>query len=211
MKVPVRVVIVDDHDVVRRGLRSILSACADLEIAGEASTGRQALQLIATTKPDVVLLDLQLPDMHGLDVLSTLGVANGEGPAVVVLTVHDDDDIVLKAVKAGAKAYVLKHATGDELLRVIRHVAQGGQVYDPVVVQAFMRDEQRTSDLRILTDHELEVLRMVAAGATNREIGQQLYLSADTVKSHLETIYRKLQVADRTHAVAVAMRKGLLA
>lgn len=211
MKVPVRVVIVDDHDVVRRGLRSILSACADLEIAGEASTGRQALQLIATTKPDVVLLDLQLPDMHGLDVLSSLGVGNGEGPAVVVLTVHDDDDIVLKAVKAGAKAYVLKHATGDELLRVIRHVAQGGQVYDPVVVQAFMRDEQRTSDLRILTDHELEVLRMVAAGATNREIGQQLYLSADTVKSHLETIYRKLQVADRTHAVAVAMRKGLLA
>ena len=123
---------------------------------------------------------------------------------------HDDDEIVLRAVKAGASGYVLKHASADELIRVIRHVAAGGRHFDEVVVKAFLSDEQRAKDKELLTPHELEILRMVAAGATNREMAHHLFLSVDTVKSHLEAIYRKLEVSDRAHAVAVAMRKGLL-
>ncbi len=206
----IRILIVDDHDVVRRGLVSILSGCSDLEVVGEAASGEEALSLAASLRPDIVLLDLKLPGMHGLEVLPLLLEASADPPAVVVLTVHDDDDIVLKAVKAGAKGYVLKHASAEELVHAIRRVAAGGQHFDEVVVQAFLKDEQRGKEQRLLTNHELEVLRMVAAGATNREVGQQLFLSPDTVKSHLEVIYRKLEVSDRAHAVAVAMRKGLL-
>jgi DNA-binding NarL/FixJ family response regulator len=206
----IRILIVDDHEVVRRGLHSILSAYGDLQVVGAATSGEEALILAKSLDPDVVLLDLQLPGMHGLEVIPEL-VENHDGrPRIIVLTVHDDDEIVLRAVKAGASGYVLKHASADELIRVIRYVAGGGQHFDEVVVQAFLSDEQHTRDQQLLTKHELEILRMVAAGATNREIGEHLFLSVDTVKSHLEAVYRTLEVTDRAQAVAVAMRKGLL-
>jgi DNA-binding NarL/FixJ family response regulator len=206
----IRILIVDDHEVVRRGLAGIIDGCADLSVAGTAASGEEAIALTRSLDPDLVLLDLQLPGMHGLDAIPQLVDARSGRPRIVVLTVHDDDEIVLRAVKAGASGYVLKHALADELIRVIRHVAAGGSHFDEVVVKAFLSDQQREKDLELLTPHELEVLRMVAAGATNREIAAQLYLSVDTVKSHLELVYRKLGVADRAHAVAVAMRKGLL-
>jgi DNA-binding NarL/FixJ family response regulator len=206
----VRILVVDDHEVVRRGLQSIIGACSDLQVVGTAASGEEALTLAKSAEPDLVLLDLQLPGMHGLEVINELAKANERCPKVVVLTVHDDDEIVLRAVKAGASGYVLKDASADELVGVIRHVAQGGRHFDEVVVKAFLSDEQRALERQLLTPHELEVLRMVAAGATNREVAEQLFVSADTVKSHLETIYRKLEVTDRAQAVAVAMRKGLL-
>jgi len=210
---PIRILIVDDHEVVRRGLHSILSACDDLLVVGTAASGEEAVLLADSVEPDLVLLDLQLPGMHGLEVIAQLAKDEKgpkEHPKIIVLTVHDDDEIVLRAVKAGASGYVLKHASADELIRVIRYVADGGRHFDEVVVKAFLSDEQRAFDRQLLTSHELEVLRMVAAGSTNREIAEHLFLSVDTVKSHLETIYRKLEVADRAQAVAVAMRKGLL-
>ena len=113
-------------------------------------------------------------------------------------------------MEAGARGYVLKHASAAELVNVIRHVAAGGEHFDEIVVRALLHDRQRSRDQRLLTDHEIEIMRMVAEGATNREVGARMYISPDTVKAHLETIYRKLEVSDRAHAVAVAMRKGLL-
>ena len=210
MEAPIRILIVDDHEVVRRGLEGILSACDDLQVVGQASSGEEAVSLAKTVQCDVVLLDLQMHGMHGLEVIPQL-VRDAEGrPRIIVLTIHDDDEIVLRAVKSGASGYVMKNASADELIRAIRHVAAGGRHFDEVVVKAFLSDEQRAKDKKLLTPHELEILRMVAAGATNREVAHHLFVSVDTVKSHLESIYRTLEVSDRAHAVAVAMRKGLL-
>jgi Response regulator containing a CheY-like receiver domain and an HTH DNA-binding domain len=205
-----RIVIVDDHAVVREGLERILAKCADLEVVGKASSGEEALNLAAALEPDLVLLDLSLPDMHGLEVLSALRDFDNP-PRVVVLTVHDDDDIVLGAVRGGAQGYVLKTATRDELLAAVRKVAAGGQSFDEVVVRALLRGDQREVLCSLLTARELEILRLVATGQTNKEIAAQLFISSDTVKGHLETTYRKLGVSDRAHAVAVAIRNGLVA
>lgn len=210
MDEPIRILIVDDHEVVRRGLESIVSACDDLQVVGIASSGEQAVTLANSVDSDVVLLDLQMAGMHGLEVIPLLIKEGDDRPKIIVLTVHDEPEIVLRAVKSGASGYVLKSASADELIRGIRYVAAGGRRFDEVVVKAFLSDEQRVKDRQLLTSHEREILRMVAAGATNRQVAQHLFISVDTVKSHLEAIYRTLEVSDRAHAVAVAMRKGLL-
>ena len=205
-----RVLIVDDHAVVREGLERIMAKCADLEVVGTASSGEEALDLAAALAPDLVLLDLSLPGMHGLDVLGALQKLS-RAPRVVVLTVHDDDDIVLGAVRGGAQGYVLKNATRDELIAAVRRVAAGGQAFDEVVVRALLRGDQREVLCSLLTAREHDILRLVAGGQTNKEIAAALFISADTVKGHLETVYRKLGVSDRAHAVAVAIRNGLVA
>lgn len=207
---PIKILIVDDHEVVRRGLEGILSASDDLEVVGQAASGEEAVCLAGTLDCDIVLLDLQMRGMHGLEAIPKLLKEGEDKPKVIVLTIHDDDEIVLRAVKSGASGYVMKNASADELVRAIRHVAAGGRHFDEVVVKAFLSDEQRAHDKELLTPHELEILRMVAAGATNRQVALHLFLSVETVKSHLEAIYRTLEVSDRAHAVAVAMRKGLL-
>ena len=204
-----RVLIVDDHAVVREGLERMMAKCADLEVVGTAASGEEALDLAVSRDPDLVLLDLSLPGMHGLDVLGALQTLP-RAPRVVVLTVHDDDDIVLGAVRGGAQGYVLKNATRDELIAAVRRVAAGGQAFDEVVVRALLRGDQRDVLCSLLTARELDILRLVAGGQTNKEIATALFISADTVKGHLETIYRKLGVSDRAHAVAVAIRNGLV-
>ena len=136
----IRILIVDDHEVVRRGLHGIMSACEDMQVVGAAASGEEAVSLAKSVDPDVVLLDLQLPGMHGLEVIPELAERHDGRPKIIVLTVHDDDEIVLRAVKAGASGYVLKHASADELVRVIRHVAHGGRDFDEVVVKAFLSE-----------------------------------------------------------------------
>jgi len=206
---PIRVFLVDDHEIVREGLRRMLGRCADLEVVGGAGSGEEALALIPSMRPDVVLLDLSLPGMQGLDVLRAL--REEETPAnVLVLTVHDDEDLVLGAARLGARGYVLKHATRDELAGAIRRVAAGGHYFGEEVIGALLNVEARQDDPAALTRRELDVLHLLTAGLANKEIGERLYLSADTVKTHLGNIYRKLGVESRAHAVAVALRRGLL-
>jgi DNA-binding NarL/FixJ family response regulator len=207
----IRLLIVDDHRVVREGLELMLSQCDEVEVVGAAESGEEALQLADELTPDLMLLDLELPGMHGLEVIRELSTRDEPRPRILVLTVHDDDDIVLGAVRGGADGYVLKHASRAELLSAIVRVAGGGQYFDDVVVRAFLEgDEKRREAVQPLTLREVEILRLVANGCTNKEIASQVFLSADTVKSHLENVYRKLGVSDRAHAVAVALRKGLL-
>jgi DNA-binding NarL/FixJ family response regulator len=206
----IRTLIVDDHEVVRQGLQLMLAQCKDLEIVGTAASGEEALRLVDELSPDILLLDLELPGMHGLDVIRELALRGNEHTKILVLTVHDDGDIVLGAVRGGAGGYVLKHASRDELVAAIRRVASGGKYFDEVVVRAFLEGDQREQAPSPLTERELEILRLVAGGFTNKEIGEQIFLSVDTVKSHLENVYRKLGVSDRAHAVAVALRSGLV-
>lgn len=203
----VRVMLVDDHEVVRLGLQRMLSCTSEIEVVGSASSGEEALALTRDLCPDLVLLDLSLTGMHGLEVLTRLR-ESGPEPKVLVLTVHDDTDIVVQAVRGGAQGYVLKDASQEELLGAIRRVAAGQTYFDSVVVHALLQSDERTKE-DALSDREVEVLRLLASGFTNKEIAGQLFLSPDTVKTHLSNAYRKLGVSDRAHAVAVALRKGL--
>jgi DNA-binding NarL/FixJ family response regulator len=205
----VRVLVVDDHDVVRHGLVALLQRYAEVEVVGSSGDGPDALEEIARSHPDLVLLDLQMPGMSGLEVLTHIRAMPGP-PHVIVLTAHGDDDLVLGAVRGGADGYVLKSAPPEELLAAIRSVARGGQRFDEVVVQAFLKEGEQERNRTLLTSRELEILRLVASGHSNGQIAQLLFISVGTVKDHLETVYRKLEVSDRAHAVAVALRKGVL-
>ena len=205
----IRLFIVDDHEMVREGIKFMLSHYPDIIVVGEAGTAAAALAKVPASAADILLLDLQLPDKPGLEVLAELqGWASS--PAVLVLTVHDDDDLVLGAARAGARGYVLKHTSHEELAMAIRRVAGGGHYFGPEVVGALVQGQRRAQEQPALTDREKDVLRLLVAGHANREIGERLFLSPDTVKTHLGNIYRKLGVDGRTQAVVVALRSKLL-
>jgi DNA-binding NarL/FixJ family response regulator len=206
----IRILIVDDHAVVREGLSSMLSRQPDLEIVGEAACGDHGLSLVRELSPDIMLLDLQMPGMHGLEVLSQLAKSGPEDTRVVVLSVVDEPELVLRAVRGGAQGYVLKSASRSELVAAIRRVAAGGQSFDEVVVRAFLTEKEKAASAELLTERETEILRLIATGCRNQSIAEQLYMSVSTVKGHLDDAYRKLGVSDRAHAVAVALRLGLL-
>jgi len=208
---PISVLVVDDHPVVRDGLVGMLGTYDDVTVVGTAGSGEEALRQADMLRPQVVLLDLQLPGLHGLEVLTRLK-SGEEAPRVIVLTVHDDDDLVLRAVQGGADGYVLKQASLEELVAAVRHVAAGGRRFDEVVVSALLeaREKERDAAAAALTARELDVLRLVSTGHSNKEVARELHLSAGTVKSYLDDIYRKLEVSDRAHAVATALRMGLL-
>jgi len=206
---PITLYLVDDHEMVREGLKLMLSHYSDIEVVGEAGTGGDAVTGVAAAGPAVVLLDLQLPDLPGLEVLARLQELDAP-PAVLVLTVHDDDDLVVGAARAGARGYVLKHTSHEELAQAIRSVAAGGHYFGADVVGALVDRDRRLAARPDLTDRELDVLRLLAAGLANREIGERLYLSSETVKTHLGNIYRKLGVDGRTQAVVAALQQKLL-
>ena len=206
----IRILVVDDHAVVRQGLVSMLSQFSDLSVVGTAAGGEEGIEAAARLAPDIVLLDLQMPGMQGLDVLAKLTQRDPSSPKVIVLTMHDDDDTVLKAVRGGARGYVLKHVSQEELADAIRHVAAGGTRFDEIVVSAFLKESRREEDHTLLSARDVEILRLVANGCSNKEVAERLYLSLGTIKTHLDEIYRTLGVSDRAHAVAVALRKGLL-
>jgi len=202
------VFLVDDHEVVREGIKRMLARVPGVAIIGEASDGEEALRDVPTARPDVVLLDMSLPGVQGLDVLRELQTLP-DPPRVVVLTIHDERELVLGAARLGAHGYVLKQASRDELVDAIAAAAEGGFYFSPEIVD-ILREPPAPAAPVPLSARELEVLRLVAAGAENREIAERLFVSSETVKTHLATIYRKLGVAGRAHAVAAALRQGQL-
>lgn len=207
---PIRVLVVDDHLVVREGLQHLLGSTSGFEVVGTAADGDEAIRLARALQPNVVLLDLGLPGKSGLDVISELA-RESDRPRILVLTVHQDEGMVLEAITRGASGYVLKQATREELLSALRKVAEGGRYFDSVVAEALLsaRAKAPTTD-DYLSAREILTLELVAAGFTNREIASKLFLSPDTVKAHLSEVFRKLGARDRTEAVAMAFRRGLV-
>ncbi|PZG21596.1 response regulator [Nonomuraea aridisoli] len=199
-----RLLIADDHPIVRDGLRAALSGEPDLEIVGEAADGEQAVRLAADLRPDIVLMDLRMPGMDGVAAIRLL---SGTGPRVLVLTTFDTD--VLPALEAGASGYLLKDAPPEELIRAVRATHRGETVLAPAVAGRLAGDLRRPARGR-LSPRELQVLRLVAGGATNKEAAADLFISEASVKTHLLHIYAKLDVRDRASAVAEAYRRGLL-
>ncbi len=203
--------IVDDHPIVRQGLRTYLSTRPGLEVVGEAADGKEAVAKAARLQPDVVLLDLVMPRGGGVDVIRRLRAA-GERPRVVVLTSFAGDDQVVEAVRAGAAGYLLKDVPPGELEAAIRLVHQGGVKLDPSVVGSLMAEVAGASPPRgldELTARERQVLTLLAEGRSNRELAAQLYVSEKTVKTHVSSILAKLRLTDRTQAALFAVRHGL--
>jgi DNA-binding NarL/FixJ family response regulator len=203
----VRVLIVDDHPVVRNGLRGMLDGEPGVEVVGEAADGAEALAVTPRVDPDVVLMDLRMPGMDGIEATAAF-TARGPAPRVLVLTTYDTDADVLRAVEAGATGYLLKDASSSDLARAVRAVARGESVLAPVALSRLTR-RVRTPEAGAPTARELDVLRQVARGASNREVAKALHISEATVKSHLLHVFAKLGVEDRTAAVTVALRRGL--
>jgi DNA-binding NarL/FixJ family response regulator len=208
-----RVLIADDHPLVRRGMRSMLGALPGFEIVGEAGTGREAVSLAGTLRPDVVLMDLQMPDLSGIEATRRI-VAVQPDARILVVTLFQDDDSVFLALRAGARGYVLKDAEEDELVAAIRAVAGGAAMFSPAiatrVLALFATPRAATAEaFPSLTEREREVLELIAQGLPNPRIAQRLGISPKTVGNHVSVIFGKLQVADRAEAIVRAREAGL--
>jgi DNA-binding NarL/FixJ family response regulator len=206
--VSIRVLVVDDHPVVRGGLVGWLAAQADLDVVGEAGDGLEALAQVAATRPDVVLMDLRMPRMDGVTAIERLA-ASHPGVRILVLTTYDTDADIVRAVAAGATGYLLKDAPLPLLADAVRAAARGETVLAPPVA-ARLVSRMRAPAAEAPTARELEVLAGVARGLTNAEIGRELFIGEATVKTHLLRVFAKLGVDDRTRAVMVAVERGLL-
>jgi len=208
------IVLVDDHAIVRQGLRSVLEREADLRIVGEAGTSAQALAVVATSRPDIVLLDLRLSpssENEGIDLCARLTAAH-PGSSVLVLTTVIDDHLVLEAIHKGARGYVVKEVDTSELVRAIRAVSRGESAFDSRSAAAMVRgiNAETAGESRHLTEREQDVLGLLARGMSNRAIGKQLFISETTAKFHVCNIMRKLQVSRRAEAVYVASKEGFI-
>ena len=208
----IRVLVVDDHPVVRQGLRSFLSSREGIEVVGEASDAEAAVAEAARLSPDVVLLDLAMPGGSGLDAIGRIR-ADGDGPAVLVLTSFAGEDQVVPAVRAGASGYLLKDVAAPDLEAAIRTLHAGGALLDPNVVGAVMGEVARSRSpggLDLLTPREREVLALLGAGLSNRQLAARLVVSEKTVKTHVSAVLSKLGLADRTQAAVFAVRHGVV-
>lgn len=209
----IRILIADDHPVFRFGLRALLEAEDDTHVVGEATTGAEAVALAAELEPDVVLMDVNMPELNGLEATKQIG-ATHPGIGILILTMFDDDS-VLAALRAGARGYLLKGAEGEETLRAIRAVANGQAIFSPAVAERMRDFLQRPSppdahpDFPELTPREREVLTLMAQGLTNTAVAEHLSLSPKTVRNHVSNIFSKLQVAGRAEAIIRAREVGL--
>ena len=210
----IRVLIADDHPLFRDGLRVLLESAGDVEVLGEATTGEEAVALALDLRPDVVLMDINMPGVNGIE--ATRRIIQAEPAAqVLMLTMLEDDDSVFAALRAGARGYLLKGARRDEALRALRAVANGEAIFGPGIAQrmtqyfAMRRPPSAASPFPDLTDREQEILTLIARGRSNAQIADDLVVSLKTVRNHVSNIFNKLQVADRAQAMDVARRKGL--
>lgn len=212
----IRILIADDHPVVRDGLAAIISTQPDFVVVGEAGNGDEVLQMVKTLHPDVVLLDLEMPGMDGVEALRAMRELCGERARAIVFTAFDTDERILDAVQAGAKGYLLKGARRDDIFKAIRVVSEGGSLLEPVVASKLlehMSGRRRTAadeQVEQLTERETEVLRLLAQGRTNKEIAAELYITERTVKFYVSAILAKLGAGNRTEAVTIAAQRGLV-
>jgi DNA-binding NarL/FixJ family response regulator len=203
-----RILIVDDHPVVRDGLKGMLAGQVEFEVVGEAADGAQAVALVQQLTPQVVLMDLRMPVMDGVEAITQIRAGQAT-TYILVLTTYDTDADILRAIEAGATGYILKDAPREELFRAIRSTAQGQSYLSPSVATRLM-GQLRAPAETALSQREMDVLTWVAGGASNKEIAQHLHISEATVKSHLLHIFSKLGVNDRTQAVTLAVQKGII-
>ena len=208
----IRLLVVDDHPIVRAGLVAVLAEEPGLEIVGEAADGDEAVRIAAETHPDVVLMDLRMPGVDGVAATARLaaGDAGTPAPRVLILTTYETDEQILAAVEAGAGGYLLKAAPRAEIVAAIRSVAAGQSALSPQVAVRLVERMRRPAAEPVLTPRELDVLRRVAQGRSNRQIGVDLGIGEATVKTHLQKAFDKLDAPDRTRAVTRAMELGLL-
>ena len=202
---PIRVLTVDDHPLLREGIAAVIEGQSDMQLAGEATNGREAIERYRALQPDVTLMDLRMPDMNGIEAIT---VIRNEFPSarIIVLTTYTGDAQALGALKAGAAAYLLKSMLRKELLDTIRTVHAGKRRIPPEIATEIA--EHAADDA--LTEREIEVLRRVAAGNSNKQIAAQLFISEGTVKAHMKNILPKLSARDRTHAVMIAVKRGII-
>ncbi len=208
----IRVLIADDHTIVRKGLKVLLATEPDMEVVGEADNGAEAVSLAGSLKPDVILMDLVMPQMDGIEATRTI-TAGPDSPRVLVLTSFAADDKVFPAVKAGALGYLLKDSSPEQLLEAIRRVHRGEPSLEPSIARKVLQELSAPGQGRPttdpLTERELDVLRLVAQGLANKEIASALFIAEWTVRSHVSSILSKLQLASRTQAALYALRSGI--
>lgn len=205
MAEPIRILVVDDHHVVRQGLVALLNIMPEIEVVGQASDGLQAIELHRSLRPDITLMDLQLPKLGGVEAIQKIRTDQPEA-RFVVLTTFDGDEDIFRALQAGAKAYLLKGMTIEELLSTIQAVHSGKTRISPAIAEKLA---ERMSG-QALTARELGVLERIVAGRANKEIASDLNISEATVKSHINNLLGKLGVSDRTHAATVALQRGIV-
>ncbi len=209
----VRLLLADDHRMFRQGLRELIERKTKFEVVGEARTGREVLDQVDKLRPDIILLDIQMPELDGISVARQLAASHPE-IKIIMLTMYRQDQHLIDAIKAGVKGYLLKDADAEELLSVIQRVEQGESALDPSltarVFEAVRRPTAMPGMVEPLTERELDILRLVAAGHDNRTIAAQLYLAEKTVGNRLSEIFQKLNVTNRTQAALVAIQRGLI-
>jgi DNA-binding NarL/FixJ family response regulator len=209
----IKILITDDHPVVREGLNAMLSREVDFKVVGEAKDGAEAVSKVKELKPDVVLMDLRMPEMDGVEAMRQIRSTDTD-VKFIILTTYSDDDYIFSGIEAGARAYLLKDAPRDELFKAIRAVHKGESLIQPVVasklLDRFSQLSRRTPSGEELSERELEVLCLMAKGAANKEISAELKIAQSTVKTHITNIFQKMGVNDRTEAVTQAIKKGLI-
>ncbi len=209
----IHILVADDHPVVRDGLRAMLGTQPDFQVVGEAGNGVEAVELAARLKPNVILLDLEMPDLDGVSVLSQLRTLDARA-RVIIVTAYDTDERIVQAVVAGAQGYVLKGAPREEIFRAIRVVYEGGSLLEPIVASKLMQHVSRQAgqpaEMISLTPRELEVLFLLAKGKSNKQIAAELVIAERTVKFHVSSIFSKLTATNRTEAVKIAVQRGLV-
>ncbi len=214
MSEPISLVLVDDHSVVRFGLKSYFDTTSDIQVVGEASNGNEGVELVTRVAPDVVLMDLYMPDMDGVEATRRIKSASPR-TQVIILTSYHDDEHIFPAIRAGALSYVLKDIDPDELANAVRRARAGEAVLNPRVAARMVQELSGTrregvNPFQELTEREIEVLRLIANAKTNREIADELVISEKTVKSHVTNILSKLHLADRTQAAVYAWQEGIV-
>jgi len=209
----VRVLIADDHPVVREGLVTMLSRENDIEVVGEAQNGKVAIDKARELRPDIVLMDLRMPEVDGIEAMRRIKADNPQ-VKFIVLTTYDNDEYIFKGIEAGARAYLLKDAPRSELFKAIRAVYKGESLIEPAiagkVLDRFAELSRQTQSPEALSERELEVLTLIARGTSNKLIATSLNIGESTVKTHIQNIFHKLNVGDRTEAVTEAIKKGIV-